>query len=263
LFCVFSDWLFTIDGTIYIDPNTNFPMVGTDWSNLVQNPVRNEWKVRVPVAELPSPCFDMACRMHTIQLSLFEGAIAGSDVDIWAVNQFWNVPGHPAQSSNQYSIHYCPFACLETVQQPEVTTNCVNVQVGWPGQLSGCATLDAGATAGATYAWSSGQTTQTISVCPTVNTDYTVTVTVNNEVVRVIRNEVHVTDVRCGNPNQPQHKVWVCHIPPGNPNNPQDICIDWSGVPAHVEKYRAPGSNPRLGHDSGCDIGRCGSNPCL
>jgi hypothetical protein len=254
LYCDFSDWVFTIEGFLIIDQNSGLPQVGTDWSQLAPTDLRQEWKVRVPVAELPFPCFDMACRVKTVQLSLFEGEIPGSEVDIWAVNQFWDTPGHPAESSNEYVMHYCPLGCLES---------CHYLPLAWPGQLPSCVTLDAGPAAmGATYTWSTGETTRTISVCPTATTGYSVSISDGNTVT-VSPYTVNVEDIRCGNPDQPQHKVWVCHIPPGNPGNPQEICIDWSGVPAHVERFRSPNSNPQLGHDSGCEIGHCGGNVCL
>lgn len=259
IFCVFTDWIFTIDGAAIIDQNTGLPIAGTDWGHMDIDPLRNEWKIRVPIADLPNPCFDLACKMHTVQLSLFEGAIAGSDVDLWAVNSNWDNPANEAASVSEYVVRYCPFACLE---QPaaETTTECVNVQRGWTGQLAGCATLDA-TSAGATYTWSTGETTATIDVCPTEDATYSVTV-VSGTKTEITNYDVKVEDVRCGNPTQPQHKVWVCHVPPGNPNNPQDICIDWDGVPSHVAKYRVAGVNYRQGHDSGCEIGHCGGNPC-
>ena len=97
---------------------------------------------------------------------------------------------------------------------------------------------------------------------PHATMDVTITESPSREPVAVYAFDVTSSDISCRSGNSPQHKVWVCHIPPGNPNNPQDICIDWSGVPAHVARFRAPGSNPNQGHDSGCEIGKCGSNPC-
>jgi len=48
--------------------------------------------------------------------------------------------------------------------------------------------------------------------------------------------------------------VLVCHIPPGNPENAQTICINPSGVPAHID--------PKRGHNSGCYVGSCDCSPC-
>jgi hypothetical protein len=39
---------------------------------------------------------------------------------------------------------------------------------------------------------------------------------------------------RCG---QGGRKSLFCHIPQGNPNNPQEICIDDSSVPSHLEEH--------------------------
>ena len=56
--------------SISMDPNTNLPTVGTDWSSVVYNPYRNQWKVSILVADLPSPSFDMSCRLSVLRLRL-------------------------------------------------------------------------------------------------------------------------------------------------------------------------------------------------
>jgi hypothetical protein len=120
----------------------------------------------------------------------------------------------------------------------------------YPG-YSACTTLAAdvsGGTGPYTYLWPSGETTQSISVCPVESVDYNVTVTDANgcsTVAGPIR--VEVVDVHCGNNGK---KVLVCHIPPGNPANAHTICIAPSAVPAH------------LAH--GCFLGDCSgsADPC-
>jgi hypothetical protein len=262
--CDFNNWLFTTSNSLQVDPNTGVPSVGTDWSSSVINPSRNEWKVAILVNDLPQPCFDIACRMSVVRLRINGSPNENFRTTLWAINQNWNNPASEAASNNEFAIHYCPFGCLEQVTPPSLDSNCVNVQ-GGISELSTCTTLDADtAGAGITYLWSTGATTQSINVCPTATTDYTVTVSNGTKIFAIRKFHVNYENVRCGNTNgnNPNHKVWVCHIPPGNPNNPQDICIDWSGVPAHVAQYRLPGFNVRQGHDSGCQIGHCGSNPC-
>lgn len=96
------------------------------------------------------------------------------------------------------------------------------------------------------YAWSNGETSQTITVCPTTTTYYDVTVTDVNgcdEISQTV--EVEVIDVRCG---KKLDKVLVCHVPPGNPENQHNICISPSAVPAHLAQ--------------GCYLGTCGYFPC-
>jgi hypothetical protein len=66
-------------------------------------------------------------------------------------------------------------------------------------------------------------------------------------------------DYNCGNTNQGERKVNVCHLPPGNPANRQMICIAVSALPAHVIDFK-PANNRCLGHMPGCHIGPC--DPC-
>lgn len=71
-----------------------------------------------------------------------------------------------------------------------------------------CATLTASGSDGSgnySYAWSTGETNASITVCPTQNTEYTVTVTDNvSGCTSVDHADVLVVDVRCGN------KVTMC-----------------------------------------------------
>ncbi len=261
--CDFNNWLFTTNNSISMDPNTNLPSVGTDWSSVVYNPYRNQWKVSILVADLPSPSFDMSCRLSVLRLRLNGTPNENFRTTVWAINPDFANPAKPASNSNsEYVIRYEPFGCLEQVAPPRLDSTCATLTVGAPA-LASCATISADTTgAGITYAWSTGATTQTISVCPTATTTYTVTISAANHPVVIKTIKVYYRNISCQAGNSPKHKVWVCHYPPGNPNNPQDICIDWSGVPAHVARFRAPGANPNQGHDSGCEIGKCGSNPC-
>src|SRR5688500_11873135 len=82
-----------------------------------------------------------------------------------------------------------------------------------------CATLTAGATGGSgapyTYAWSTGATTQSIKVCPTSTTTYTLTVTDKLGCSTTDEVTVVVVDVHCGNKND---RVVMC-------NNGQLACV--------------------------------------
>jgi hypothetical protein len=214
--------------------------------------------LRISRATLPMPCFDVALRVNALKLNLFGFVTPGSQTLTWGQNRNWNVQGDPAASSSPFLLHFCPTNCIES-------TECGNLNVDIPGS-SPCSTLTANSSgiAGATYVWSTGATTQSVSICPTVPSTYAVTITSNiGEVVRIIHYNVNTQSIYCGHNNRGEEKVWVCHLPPGNPENMQEICIDWDGVPAHVARYRSPESNPNLGHDSGCEIGRCGSIPCI
>ncbi|PNQ73820.1 hypothetical protein C1T31_05675 [Hanstruepera neustonica] len=79
-----------------------------------------------------------------------------------------------------------------------------------------------------TYEWSTGETTATINVAPTSQTDYMVTVTDAAGCTQVINTTVLVQDISCqdnGNPNNA--KVNVCHD--GEP-----LCVSTNAVQAHL-----------------------------
>ncbi|MCB9231914.1 MAG: T9SS type A sorting domain-containing protein [Bacteroidia bacterium] len=128
----------------------------------------------------------------------------------------------------------------------------------------GCTELNGtamGGVAGYTYQWFDNNgnvvgTTASITVCPAVDTWYTLCVTDQRgcTVCDDTPTYVQSIDVRCGvNEKQLTHKVSVCHVPPGNPGNAHTICIDYHGVPAHID--------PSIGH-SGCFLGPCDQLTC-
>jgi hypothetical protein len=107
------------------------------------------------------------------------------------------------------------------------------VYYGYP--PAACATLNwSGASGGVppyTISWSTGQTTPSITVCPTSTTVYTVTMVDLNGCSFSDDVKVCVVDVRCG---KNLDKVELCHLPPGNPGNRQTICVALSAVPTHL-----------------------------
>ena len=109
--------------------------------------------------------------------------------------------------------------------------NDVSVYVGYPAMSCVNLTATATGTPPFTFLWSTGDTTQTINVCPTVATDYWVTITDSTLCSSTDSVTVTVVDVRCGNDST---KVLVCHAPPGNPANAHTICISPNAVPAHL-----------------------------
>jgi hypothetical protein len=89
-----------------------------------------------------------------------------------------------------------------------------------------------------TYVWSSNtgvsnETTSSVSVCPTTNTTYEVTVFGPNNLCVTFTKDIKVQNINCGN-SAKQHKVTICHIPPGNPSNAHEICVDYHAVDAHL-----------------------------
>ena len=85
-----------------------------------------------------------------------------------------------------------------------------------------------GGTGTLTYQWSTGATTQTITVSPVVNTTYTVTVSDASGCSKVMSRLVMVSDIRCGT-----GKVSVC-IKTGNSQTPQTCCISTSLVSTYI-----------------------------
>lgn len=263
-FCNRNDWEFSIASNFQFDQN-GIPLVTSDWASSNVIPNQNRWQLRISTTILPDPCYDVALRVGANKLNLFGAVVPGSYTVLWGKNRNWNVQGNPAQSISPWLQRFCPLRCREQAPIP-VDSSCVAFYSGIS-QLA-CTNIAAnttGLSGTLSYEWSTGATTSSISVCPTATTDYSVTISSNGAPVLINLITVNYVDAACGNGNGNNgiHKVWVCHVPPGNPSNVQDICIDWSALPAHIERFRAPGSNPNQGHDSGCEIGRCGSNPCL
>lgn len=253
---------FSTASSFQFDGN-GIPMPSNDWSGSNVAPVVNKWQLSVQMDSIGFACFDIAVRLAALKLNLFSGVVPGSNTTLWAYNEEWNdTESRRYNGVSPFLTHWCRSYCPE--QWPAAEAECATIYTGVP-ELPSCATIGpevSGTTGSVYYEWSTGETTPTISVCPTTSTSYTVSVQDDMGPVAVKNIAVNVVDAACGNGNR-AHKVTVCHVPPGNPSNVQNICIDWNGVPAHVERFRSPTSNPNLGHDSGCEIGTCGSNPCL
>lgn len=109
--------------------------------------------------------------------------------------------------------------------------NDVSVYIGLPSMSCVNLTATPTGTPPFTFMWSTGDTTQTINVCPTSNTNYWVTITDSTACSSTDTVTVTVVDIRCGSDS---NKVLVCHIPPGNPANAHTICISPNAVPAHL-----------------------------
>lgn len=79
--------------------------------------------------------------------------------------------------------------------------------------------------------WSTGDTTNSITVCPTETTTYSIFAEANGCISTPDSVNISVTDVHCGKNND---KVLVCHIPLGNPSKKHTLCIDQSDVVNHL-----------------------------
>lgn len=237
------------------DPNGVPLTTGNNWVTKAIDPVMNEWSIQGSMNGLGNK-FGVAAKITVIKLNLLGNMVPGSATTLWLKDL-----GQVEAGQSPYTISWLRNWCPE--QWPAPVARCEVVNMGVPA-LTGCRTLEPtldNPVGTVNYSWSTGETTPTINVCPTVTTTYTVRISDASGPRSQIAYTVNVRNVFCtqGNNNN-VHKVNVCHIPPGNPNNPQEICIDWSGVAAHVASFRPAGSTQ--GHDSGCEIGKCGSNPC-
>ncbi|RKS50548.1 putative secreted protein (Por secretion system target) [Gillisia mitskevichiae] len=84
------------------------------------------------------------------------------------------------------------------------------------------------------YSWSTGETTETISVCPSETTEYTLVITDSNGCTAEDSVVVTVQDVACGNGNG-QDKVQLCF-------NGKSLCVAMPAVEAHLRKGAILGS---------------------
>lgn len=118
----------------------------------------------------------------------------------------------------------------------EVTMGSLLVDLG-PDQFvqcpDSCTTLSPAITGGTppfTYAWSTGDSTSSVTVCDSGAVTYHVTVTDSNGCSGSDTITVEYQGNTCG-PN----KVFVCHVPPGNPGNAHTICISKKALKAHLK----------------------------
>ncbi len=89
-----------------------------------------------------------------------------------------------------------------------------------------------------TYQWSTGETTQTINVCPSTSTQYSVTVTDATGCSTTETFYIVAIDVRCNdgeNNGNNEDKILLCHAPPGQLYNCQTNCVGASSVQNHLD----------------------------
>ena len=153
--------------------------------------------------------FGGSARVYAVGFSIGTKGYIGTGHDNAPKQDFWEyTPGAEA----------CP-GTFVTNAGPDTT-----VYYGYlPEQ---CTTLNGSATGGTSpfqYLWSTGETTASISVCPTDSTDYTLTATDANGCSNSDQVSVKVIDVRCND----KGKVTICHNP--GPNQ-VTICISPNAV---------------------------------
>jgi hypothetical protein len=131
-----------------------------------------------------------------------------------------------------------PVTTVDTVPGPVVTVTATGGSCGAGVILIGYSgapiVLTANATGAVSYSWSTGDTTQSITV--TQAGSYSVLAYSSNGCPSSVPGVFTVTaiNVACGHNGD---KVILCHVPPGNPNNPQTICVAASAIPHHLANH--------------------------
>ncbi|MEZ5043672.1 MAG: fibronectin type III domain-containing protein [Saprospiraceae bacterium] len=98
-----------------------------------------------------------------------------------------------------------------------------------------CVTLEAdayGGTAPYTYAWSNGETSASIEVCPSETSNYSLSITDANGMTITKETEVEVYDIRCGVYNT---FVEVCRVS-GLSNTKRTLCVTQSRVSYYLDQ---------------------------
>ena len=143
--------------------------------------------------------------------------------------------------ANNCSASSAPVQVMEGLG-PEVTivgppqVGCLQntIYIGYGPQS---ATLTAVSSTAVSYLWSTGETTQAISV--TASGTYSVTAYdafgCPSEQSPESQITITIVDIRCGHGMK---KVLFCHVPEGNPGNPQTICIAPSAVNSHLALHQ-------------------------
>jgi hypothetical protein len=201
-----TQWEFFIADSLLIDPNTNLPAtVNVDWdTRSFLNDARSEWKVQVLVSSLPQPCFDLGARMSISTIDVNGVPSEAFRTTVWAVNSQWNNPNSDLQSNNQFAIRYCPFGCLENQCATATNTVCKKVYTGLTcNSTLGTTVLEADPTGitNPVYNWSNGTHGQSITVSPTSNTTYTVTIVEGSCNKRITTFNVSAINLACQAPD--------------------------------------------------------------
>jgi hypothetical protein len=141
--------------------------------------------------------------------------------------------GVQAYSSVTINVSACS-AYSTSISAAAATDNC-HTNTVYRG-YGGCTTLTASASGGTPpykFIWSTGDTANSITVCPTTGTNYKVMAIDSNGCHGDTSTAFHISviDVRCGNN---MNKVQVCHRTLSTTNPFNAICISAGDVPDHL-----------------------------
>lgn len=157
------------------------------------------------VVPFPPGCTNLAVRVTYVELDFF-GSVIGT---------YYGWIGGTRIGTDGWATQFCALGCITAGVSPECTTIL-------PGYTPDCVTLTASVTSGTpgtlNYAWSTGATTSSITVCPTSTTTYSVTITSSGFVGSTSASasaDVIVLSAPCGTGG---NKIEICDHAPATPN---------------------------------------------
>ena len=156
----------------------------------------------------PIPVATLGCQSYIAEMVISEIDFFGSPYNFQTV---W-IKGVPTPAGG-YAFEFCANHCLEV--EILASGTCIAELPGY-GKTADCVTLTANVTLGtaASYLWSTGETTPSITVCPTATTSYTVNVS-NGAYLWVpaaVTIGYQTLEAPCGVGGD---KIQICHYPPG------------------------------------------------
>ncbi|MGZ5135704.1 MAG: kelch repeat-containing protein, partial [Flavitalea sp.] len=203
----YAPFSFTIGGLGYVGSGYYYSVLSDVWA---YDPATNAWTQK---ADIPVP------RGQPVSFGIGNKGYVGLGYelpDFWEYNPVCTLnvklPGvyalHPGGDSNTIYLGYGPSSL--TLQ--------ANVSGGQLGTY--------------TYLWSTGATSSSLVVNPSVPGSYVYSVVINDNrgCTGTASITIKVVDVRCGN-----NKVIICRVPPGNPGNRKTLCVNGNAVSAHLK----------------------------
>jgi hypothetical protein len=199
-YCQTNSWKFAAVGGIAIDQNTGKPTAGNDWSVVQYAAVRGEWKIALPMAQMPNQnAFELACKLLVSPIDINGAPLAAYTTNLWAAKS------SPAVGANPFVLDFTPVHCMggAACPAPAAATVCKTVYKGLTCSggtaLSATALAPDAAGAGTTpvYRWSNGASTSSITVNPAETTTYTCTVSDGTCDIRNVTFNVNVIDAAC------------------------------------------------------------------
>lgn len=147
---------------------------------------------------------------------------AGTSTIAWTASDSW---GNSINCETTVIVNTLPSVTIPDAYALPSGTLANTVYIGYNPASSITLTSNvSGGTSPYTYSWTSGSTSHSTTVSPTINTNYTLTVTDANGCQQTAAKTVSVIDIRGGHN---LNKVIICH-------NGNSLTVSGSSVPAHL-----------------------------